>query len=145
MMASDSAALPLSLHFVTVPADANGPSFKINRYAGANSDFQLQRALLWALLKGWARKTGTDLFAVGGAYNDQLIAQEGVLTAAGKGWLVEHLPGVRLATAAEIKRAREANTPGSVVKRPSYYRGEMMVNEYSIDTTDDSAWFLVKE
>jgi hypothetical protein len=145
LMASDSAILPISLHFVTVPADTNGPAFQINRYAGATSNFQLQRTLIWSLLKGMARKDNTNLIAVGGAYNDQVIAEEGVLTSAGKGWLVENLAGVRLATAAEIKRAREASTPGKVTKWPSYYRGEMMVNEYSIDTTDDNAWFLVKQ
>lgn len=144
LMANDVTNLPISVNFVSIPADTSGPAFRINQYSKASSDYQLRRAFLWALCRGIARKSGMDLIAVGGAYNGQTIATNDLITDAGKLWLCEQIGGVRLASAAEITRAREATTPGSVTKWPSYYRWGMRVNAYGVDTTDDNAWYLVE-
>ena len=144
-MVSDTSGLPISRSYVSVPADTNGPSFQVNAYAGATSNFHLQRALLWAWLKGLASRSGMDLLAVGGAYDGQTVAESGRLTAVGRSWLAENMPGARLATAQEIQRAREATTPGKVTQWLSYYRPGRKVNEFGVDTTESDAWYLVKE
>jgi len=144
LMTSDTTNLPISLHLVTIPADTNGPAFNINRYSQATSEYQLRRSFLWSLCKGIASKNGSQLVAVGGTYNNQVIAIDNVITETGKLWLCENIGGVRLATAGEVQRAREA-TAGKVTQWSSYYRWGMKVNEFGIDTTDGSTWYLVKE
>ena len=154
LMASDASTLPVSMNFITIPADTNGPAFRVSQWAFTTvshesqrplADRRLQRALVWALVKGLASKSGTELVATGGTYDGQTIAQMGELTETGRLWLVENLSGVRLATALEIQRARDATTAGKVTRWASYYRPGTKVNEFGIDTTDDDAWYLVKE
>ena len=145
LVVSDTAGLPISRNYVSVPADTNGPAFRIDECARATSNFQLQRALLWALLKGQATRSGMDLLAVGGAYDGERIADGGQLTIVGRSWLAENMPGTRLATAQEIQRAREATTAGKVTQWLSYYRPGRKVHEFGVDTTESDAWYLVKE
>lgn len=150
LMATEVSVLPLSLHFVTVPASGANSSLTISRYAGVPAGGALNRALLFAICRGWVTNSGPDLYAVGGAFNGQRIFENaGTPTEQGKLWMCEKLGnGIRLATPAEVKRAQEGTTPGAVVKRPSYWwigTNVIEVNQYDIETGVSNAWYFVKE
>jgi|GEM_PF-5438053 len=145
LLANDSTNLPISLHFITIPADADVPSFQISRYAGVGAAFMLHRAWVWALVKGEARREAYNLYAVGGAYDGACIAELGVPTATGRQWLCSKMGGVALASESQIRRAREATTPGRVVMWPSYYRGGVQVNAYGVETGGPADFYFVKQ
>jgi len=145
LLANDCTNLPVSMNFLTIPADTNGPAFEINVYSGASSDYQLRRSLVWALCKGIVTKDGVVLSAVGGTYAGQTIADGGLLTPIGRQWLCENIGNARVATPQESQRAREASTPGTVTKWPSYYQRGKTVNEFALETTDDDGWYIVSE
>ncbi len=147
LWASATNALPASLQFVTIPASGTNAALTISRYAGLFNCEALNRALMLAVLRGWATNSGASLYAIGGTYAGQLVfTNSGLPTASGKLWLCEKLgSGIRLATAGEIQRAREGTTPGTVAQRPSYRWSGMKVNQYNIETGVSNAWYFVKE
>ena len=147
LLACETNALPFSQHFVTIPASGTNGALSISRYAGIADEYALNRALLFSIFRGWATNSGPTLYAVGGTYNGQTIfTNSGLPTASGKLWLCEKMgTGIRLATAAEIKRAQEATTPGAVAQRPSYTWAGMKVNAYGIETGVSNAWYFVKQ
>lgn len=146
LIACDTNTLPVSQHFVTVPASGALPGFRISRYAGAGQNAALQRVWMWAILKGLANKSGDSLIAVGGAYNGQTIVEKSsVVTAAGKLWLCEQIGGVRPATEEEVVRTLIATTPGRVTRWPSQDPLVSAANEYGIETGLNEDFYFVKE
>lgn len=147
LCACETNALPLSQHFVTIPANGTNSALTISRYASIADQPALDRALLFAVCRGWATVSESNLIAVGGPYDAQVIFTNGGMpTATGRLWMCEKLgSGIRLATPAEVKRAQEATTPGTVIQRPSYAWPDMKVNAYGIETGVSNAWYFVKE
>ena len=62
LLASDSSGLPLSMHWVTLPAAGGDPAITVSKYSGSVSSSQLRQSLLWALLRGEAERDA-DLIA----------------------------------------------------------------------------------
>lgn len=147
LFASEPDVFQISQHFVTIPASGTHGALTMSRYAGIKDEVALNRALVISLCRGWTRSSGTDLYAVGGAYEGQLIfVNSGTPTEQGKLWMCEKLGnGIRLATTAEIQRAQEATTPGTIAQRTSYYWPGMKVNAFGIETGAPNAWHFVKE
>ena len=147
LWACETSALPLSQHFVTLPAVGTNSALTISRYAGDVDAYALNRALLFASWRGWATNSGSILYAAGGAYDGQVIFDTPTTpTEVGKLWMCEKLGnGIRLATAAEIQRAQEATTPGTVAQRTSFRWPGMKVNEFGIETGLSNSWYFVKE
>ena len=56
ILASDSVGLPLSTHWITLPAGGNDPQLKVSKFSGGISASQLRQSLLWALLRDEAER-----------------------------------------------------------------------------------------
>lgn len=151
-MAKDEQS-PLSLHFVTIPAEGGSPPFKMSRYAGFGHPGMLDGLWLWLLAGGEVRRgTGADIdkvVGVSGSFDAQVLTDGygANLTDTGKQFLMQYL-GVRAATDDEKRRAKEASTPGSVTQWPpakQAFGRPVKVNEYAIETGAAEDLYLVKQ
>ncbi|MEM7394631.1 MAG: hypothetical protein AAF492_20030, partial [Verrucomicrobiota bacterium] len=105
------------------------------------------------------------VYGVGGDYDGQLLASNTTTTAEGRSFLLGTI-GLREATPHEVQLAREATTPGVMMKwpsrsqqipqpssvsqymggfdEPSTFRPEF-VNEFGFDTGSTNGWWVVKD
>lgn len=148
ILARDSRTHWFDVHLVEIPADGERPAVTISRNMMDEYDFTMQ--WLWLMATGDASISNVDgiLFGVGGSYDSvQLTDAQGKSTEQGRAFLLER-DGLRIATPAEITRAREGATPGfRVTLNPpqritnSQNRGmPNQINEYGIESQNSSAW-----
>jgi hypothetical protein len=118
IQANDGRGL-LELDLLTIPANmpnSGDPALVISRSPFNDSDFI--EAWMWLVASADA---GVSLDATGtlrgttGSYAGVILAQGATTTGAGRGFLFDRL-GVVEASAPQIARAREGNTPGTVVQ-----------------------------
>ena len=148
--ASSTAALakPVDLHFLTLPLpDGN---LTISRSPLKDSDFlNFFKYQLGIRSNEVAWDTSSSSWTDGNATT--YFNSSNQVTADGRAYLMSKL-GYRYATTAEVTKAKEAATPGSVNKwsasRPIQPRNlPAKVNEYGFDSNDHGsrAWWVVKE
>ncbi len=165
IMARDSSPM-LSFDFIVIPSNGPDPELVINRVPLFHSD--LVPLYDWlvatedpAVTLAGGRVVGTS--DAGATYDGQELASGRSTTALGRDFLFERL-NVRLATGAEVQRAQEASTPGTVIRdQPrknieiwplgsnQYRERPEEVNEYGFDTyqywSSYSSWhgFVVRD
>jgi len=151
LMASDGRP-PLSLHFVTVPAKGPDPAFHISKYAGFGNLGMLDNLWLWLLAKGFVRRdeqNPENLVGVEDPHAGQTLATGyGDPNETGKAFLCDVIGAVRLATTAEVQRAQEATTAGTVTAWPPFRQRHgrpVKINEYGIETDGPDDYYLVRE
>lgn len=143
LLAKDNRGL-LDLHFLQIPAVDTNAAFQISRDPLLDRDF----LPLWFWLLGAGdpaiRLSDGEVVGVGGAYNDQVLAQGSNTTAAGRAFLFERLD-VREATPPELTVAREGGTPGTVTdwepRREPPPAGSK-VNAFNFVTEPTNGWWV---
>ena len=116
ILARDSRAHYFDVHLVDIPADGERPALTISRNMLEEYDFTMQWFWLIATSDPSISITDGIIFGQGGTYDgQQLTDSQGVSTPEGRAFLLER-DGLRVATAAEIVRAREGATPGFTVQ-----------------------------
>jgi len=146
----------LGFHFLTIPSNTPDPELTISRSPITHDDLLDCWYWLIATNDPTIRLADDEVRGTSAPYNDVLLASGSETTPNGRAMLFERLR-VREATAAELQRLREAETPGDVnqweprrgILRPKKaHLGLVLpkrVNEYSFDTGDwgADAWWVV--
>ena len=152
IFARDSRPLLMGLHFLSLPASGTNAAIPMTRCPVNQSAFMEPLMWLAASKNPAVSFANAQIKGVGGAFDGQLLASGTTVTQAGRQY-IESLMGVREATAAEVKAAREASTPGNVnqwdldnLTQKIDLAYPQKVNEYGFDTGSyDGTWFwLVK-
>lgn len=114
-LARDSRSHWFDVHLVEIPADGDRPAVTISRNPLLESDFLTQ--FLWLVAKKDPSVKLIDgvLFGTTGADNGVILANGTSSTPAGREFLLKR-DGLRVATSAEVVRAREGATPGFEVR-----------------------------
>ena len=152
-LARDSRSHWFDVHLVEIPADGDRPAVTISRNPLLESDFLTQ--FLWLVAKKDPSVKLIDgvLFGTTGADDGVILANGTSSTPAGREFLLKR-DGLRLATSAEVVRAREGATPGFEVKlapplqmaRPTGTFPKN-INEFGVesgDVTNPVSWYVVR-
>jgi hypothetical protein len=148
VLANDGRGL-LDFHFITIPSNGPNPQLTISQFPVTQG--QMLSCWYWLIATNdtAVTLTGARVYGVGGAYNGAILADGTGTTVDGRRFLFERMR-VREATGAEVQRAREGTTPGSVTRwtpRVTFNHGERpkSVNQYGFDTGDwgTDAWWVV--
>ena len=153
-LARDSRSHWFDVHLVEIPADGLRPAVTISRNPLQESDFLAQ--FLWLVAKKDPSVELIDgvLFGTIGADDGVILANGSTSTAAGREFLLKR-DGLRIATAAEVTRAREGATPGFEVKLDpplQMFRTDPagafpnQINEFGVESGDigTSAWYVAR-
>lgn len=145
ILAKDERKL-LDLHFLHMPPVGTNTALTINQVPVLEND--LLNLWFWVIASGDSRirlQSG-NVVGVGGAYDGLALTAGGVTTTKGREFLFAYA-GVREATAAEVQRAKEGSTPGTVIQwtprltlpdgRPS------KINAFGFDTGSTTGWWVV--
>lgn len=137
----------IDFHFITVPANGADAELEIERFPMKESDFQ--NCWYWLIA---TRDPAIDfrtnkVYGVSGAYENRLLAQSSGTTDDGRAFLCERL-NVRLATVAEVSRARAGSTATTNSWGVLYYATDRRStrNEIGFDTgyvQGAGAWYAV--
>ncbi|MES2920021.1 MAG: hypothetical protein V4819_00640 [Verrucomicrobiota bacterium] len=152
-LARDSRSHWFDVHLVEIPADGVRPAVTISRNPLREDDFLSQ--FLWLVAKKDPSVELIDgvLFGTTGADDGVILANGSVSTTAGREFLLKR-DGLRVATAAEVTRAREGATPGFVVSlepplkiQRTHPAGAFpdKINEFGIEAGNiGTAWYVVR-
>lgn len=152
-LARDSRTHWFDVHLVEIPADGVRPAVTISRNPLREPDFLAQ--FLWLVAKKDPSVELIDgvLFGTTGADDGVILANGSVSTAAGREFLLKR-DGLRVATAAEVTRAREGATPGFTVQLDPPLRMQRTdpagsfpdkINEFGIEAGNiGTAWHVVR-
>jgi hypothetical protein len=165
-LARDSRAAWFDTHIVEIPADGTRPAVAIHRTPLTHEDFLIQFLWLVATKDSSVNLVDGVLFGTSGEYNGVILANGTTSTAQGRAFLLAR-DGLRIATNAEVTRAREGATPNFVVSltppmqlhragissNPSPVLSPRNVNEFGIDSSwtlpslgdAQGRWFVVKD
>lgn len=160
-LARDSRAKWFDVHLVEIPADGIRPAVAIHRTVMNQEDFLVQFLWLVATKDSSVNLVDGVLFGTSGAYDGVILANGINSTPAGRTFLLAR-DGLRIATAAEVTRAREGATPGYVVsldpplqmlrsQASPYEVSPRKINEFGIEVgqgqTGDAQgqWYVVRE
>jgi hypothetical protein len=148
LMVSDGRP-PLSLHFVTLPALNDQPELQISKYTGFGNTGMLDNLWLWLLAKGTVKLAGSQLLGTTAPFADAVLAENyGEPTTLGQNFLLALIGNVRLATDAEMQRAQEATTPGTVTQWEPMRQvagRPLKINEFNIETGGEAPLYIVRE
>jgi hypothetical protein len=152
-LARDSRSHWFDVHLVEIPADGDRPAVTISRNPLLESDFLTQ--FLWLVAKKDPSVNLIDgvLFGTTGADNGVILANGTSSTPAGREFLLKR-DGLRVATNAEVVRAREGATPGFEVRldpplQMSRPTGTFpnKINEFGVESggvATPGAWYVVR-
>jgi hypothetical protein len=161
-LARDSREKWFDVHLVEIPADGVRPAVTMHRTTMTHADFLAQFLWLVATRDPSVSLVDGTLFGTSGAYDGVILASGTTSTASGRAFLLAR-DGLRIATAAEVTRAREGATPNFVVSldpplqisRGSNSSGNdpQKINEFGIEAyyasnqLGDAAgrWYVVRE
>ncbi|MFC7336473.1 hypothetical protein ACFQY0_04725 [Haloferula chungangensis] len=153
-LARDSRSHWFDVHLVEIPADGQRPAVTISRNPLRESDFLAQFLWLVATKDASVELIDGVLFGTSGAYDGVILANGSTATAVGREFLLKR-DGLRVATAAEITRAREGATPGFEVKltppvqmQRTHPEGSFpdKINEFGVESGSiGTAWYVVRE
>jgi hypothetical protein len=144
VMAKDSGGL-LDLHLLHIPAVGTNEAFAIDRTPLQQSD--LLPLWFWLLSSGDTNivlSAGT-ITGIRAPYLGETLAEGTNTTDRGRAYLFEQA-GVREATPVELRVAREASTPGSVVQwtpRREPPQAGAKVNAFNFQTGPTNGWWVV--
>ncbi len=153
-LARDSRSHWFDVHLVEIPADGVRPAVTISRVPLRQDDFLAQ--FLWLVAKKDSSVELIDgvLFGTTGEDDGVILANGSTPTAAGRTFLLKR-DGLRIATAAEITRAREGATPGFEVTldpplqmHRNHPAGSFpnKINEFGVESGSiGTAWYVVRE
>lgn len=150
ILAKDSRANLLDIHYLHLPAEKGMPALTISRSPLIQNDFM--QVWWWLLATGdtGIALTTNGIIGVGGAYDTQILCDNsGTTSTNGRPYIYAKM-NIREATSIEVQWAKEAATAGSVEQwtpsrsiggRPAY------VNEYGFDTGNwgVNAWWVVPQ
>lgn len=146
VLARDDRTYYFDIHLVDIPADGARPAVTISRNPLEEYDFTMQWLWLIGTNDPAISFTGgiiTGTPAAGATYDGQQLTDgSGISTALGRDFLLER-DGLRVATPAEVLRAREGATEGFIVQldppneintvgRP--YSLPLDINEYGVES-----------
>lgn len=153
-LARDSRTHWFDTHLVEIPADGVRPAVTISRNPLREDDFLAQLLWLVATKDPSVELIDGVLFGTTGADDGVILANGATSTVAGRTFLLKR-DGLRIATAAEVARAREGATPGFEVKlTPPLQMARTnpaggfpnQINEFGIETGPiGTAWYVVRE
>jgi hypothetical protein len=148
LMVSDGRP-PLSLHFVTLPAQNDLPELQVSKYTGFGNPGMLDNVWLWLLAKGTVKLAGSQVLGTTAPFADAVLAEHyGEPTSTGQNFLLALIGNVRLATTAEMLRIQEASTPGTVTQWEPVHQvagRPLKINEYNIETGGETPLYIVRE
>jgi hypothetical protein len=152
-LARDSRSHWFDVHLVEIPADGTRPAVNISRNTLREEDFLAQFLWLVATKDSSVRLVDGVLFGTTGTDNGVILANGTTSTAAGRTFLLNR-DGLRIATTAEVTRAREGATPGFEVKldpplqmRRTAPSGTFpdKINEFGIESGSiGTSWYVVR-
>lgn len=153
-LARDSRSYWFDVHLVEIPADGVRPAVTISRIPLSDPEFLAQFLWLVATKDPSVKLIDGVLFGTTGPDDGVILATGATSTPAGRTFLLKR-DGLRMATQAEVTRAREGATPGFEVrlepplkmKRQIYQGGTspQYINEFGVESGDlGTAWYVVR-
>jgi len=149
VLARDDRPYWFDTHLVEIPADGDRPAVTITRNPLEEHDFQMQWMWLVATKDPSISFVDGIVFGVGGDWDAvQLTDANGSTNPDGRAFLLAR-DGLRVATAAELTRAKQGATPGNIIQQTTFARMHSQpataravmpyrINEYGIESFDSS-------
>lgn len=153
-LARDSRSYWFDVHLVEIPADGVRPAVTISRIPLSEPEFLAQFLWLVATKDPSVKLIDGVLFGTTGPDDGVILATGATSTPAGRTFLLKR-DGLRMATQAEVTRAREGATPGFEVRLEPPLRmtrqinqGRTLpqyINEFGVESGDlGTAWYVVR-
>jgi hypothetical protein len=153
-LARDSRSYWFDVHLVEIPADGVRPAVTISRIPLSEPEFLAQFLWLVATKDPSVKLIDGVLFGTTGPDDGVILATGATSTPAGRTFLLKR-DGLRMATQAEVTRAREGATPGFEVRLEPPLRmkrqinqggtSPQYINEFGVESGDlGTAWYVVR-